>query len=261
MTKFKLVTLALLIGALAGVGFVLNRSPKRQTEKVVEVPTIKDISVTSLPPVLEDVEVKRIVAQPGQVLFFNVPVDFQSVNHAINFLEDVSNAGIHDTVYIVLDSPGGSVIDGANLISYMKASTLTIKTICWGLCASMAAQIHQAGSERMMTEKSILMFHPASSRVGGTIEQMLNQLSTIKRYVDRLDAEVAARSGIPYEIFKQMIVSELWIEAIDAKDIGLTDSLAYIYVDSSKDSGLALNLKTKMGHKGVNNAKGVRDIK
>lgn len=261
MTKFKLSTLALVVGTLLGSTLVLKLTPQRQTEEVFEVPTVKSIKEPSLPPTLEKVKVKRINAAPDQVLFFNVPVTFESVTITLAFLEQVANEGVHDTVYIVLDSPGGSVIDGANLISYMKSSKLKIKTLCWGLCASMAAQIHQAGTERLMTEKAILMFHPASSRAGGTIEEMLNQLTTIKKYVDRLDAEVAARAGIPYEVFKQMVVSELWVEAVDAKEIGLTDNLAYIYLKESSNSEFGLDLKKKMKHDKVNNVKGVRDIK
>jgi len=262
MTKFKTIAIGLVFGVLLGsLGVLLTENKPQVQEEIIEVPTVKDISMPSLPPKTESVKVTRINANPEQVLFFNVPVTFESVLITIDFLEQISNEGVYDTVYLVLDSPGGSVIDGANLISYMKTSKLKINTICWGLCASMAAQIHQAGHKRLMTEKSILMFHPASSRAQGTLEEMLNQLGTIKKYVDRLDAEVAARAGIPYEVFKQLVVSELWVEAVDAKSMGLTDQLAYIFVKASTGNETALDLKKKMNYNKVNNAKGVRDIK
>jgi ATP-dependent protease ClpP protease subunit len=125
----------------------------------------------------------------------------------------------------------------------------------------MAAQIHQAGKVRLMTEKSLLMFHPASSRVQGTLEEMLSQLNAIKIYVDRLDAEVAARAGIKYDDFKRLVVSELWIEGVDALDLGLTDGLAFIFVKQSFGSEIVFNLRQKLGDKTTNDVKGIRDLK
>lgn len=249
-----------LIGAaIAGITFkILDKTP---IQEEIMTPSVKDVATSDVVPSLEPVKITRIEVEPDQLIYFNVQVTYETVGMVINRLEQLSDLGI-ERVIIALDSPGGSVIDGATLISYMKASKMKIDTICLGLCASMAAQIHQAGKTRYMTEKSILMFHPASSRVEGSLEEMLSQLSTIKVYVDRLDAEVAARAGIRYETFKQLVVSELWVEGADALELGLTDKLAFVFTKSSFSEKVStFDLKKQLGDKSVNNVKGIRDLK
>ena len=259
LSTLKNIATGSLVGVLVGLVMfkVLDKTPKVED---VPTPTVKEFSKSDVAPSLDSITVKRIEVDPTQVIVFNTQVSYEAVNLTIARLEELTALGFKQA-YIILDSPGGSVIDGANLISYMKSSKMRIDTVCQGICASMAAQIHQAGKTRYMTDKSILMFHPAASRVGGTIEEMLSQLNTIKKYVDRLDAEVAARAGIKYETFKQMLVSELWVESVDAVEMGLADKIAYVFIKADTGSDLVqFDLKKKTKSTKVNNAKGLRDL-
>jgi ATP-dependent Clp protease, protease subunit len=259
MNLLKTVLIGLITGGLTGIVVYRLTSTTPVVEQLT-TPSVKELPTGNTVPELKSVKVRKIEVLPEQVIMFNAQVSFNSVQATIDQLEALSARGIKE-VYIVLDSPGGSVIDGATLISYMKSSDMKINTLCQGVCASMAAQIHQVGKVRLMTEKSILMFHPASSGVRGTLEEMISQLNTIKLYVDRLDAEVAARAGIKYEDFKKLVVSELWIEGVDAIDMGLTDGLAFIFVKQSFGSEVVFNLRQKLGETKVNDVKGVRDLK
>jgi ATP-dependent Clp protease protease subunit len=257
LKKISNLLLIIFIGVIAGAGtfFFLKKTPK---EENIQTPTVKEFIENDVVPSLDKLEVTRIEVDPEQIILFNTQVNYQSVSMTIDRLNELEAKG-YNHVYIVLDSPGGSVIDGANLIAYMKASKMRIDTVCQGICASMAAQIHQVGKKRYMTDKSILMFHPAATRIGGKIEEMLNQLITIKKYVDRLDAEVAARAGIRYETFKQMLVSELWVESVDAIEMGLADEIAYLF-NKPGTNPLIFNLKKATNSDEVNNANGLRDL-
>jgi ATP-dependent Clp protease protease subunit len=257
-------TLNLIIGVLLGtvIGVIaFSLKNKTPNEEIINTPTVKEFVQNNTPPSLNKLEVKRIELDPNQVIMFNTQVDYQSVSLTISRLDELTAQG-YNHVYIVLDSPGGSVIDGANLIAYMKASKIRIDTVCQGICASMAAQIHQAGKKRYMTDKSILMFHPAALRMGGKVEEMLNQIITIKKYVDRLDAEVAARAGIKYEVFKQMIVSELWVESVDAVEMGFADKIVYLFnKPNTKPLTFSFNLKKATNSNKINNVNGLRDLR
>ena len=150
---------------------------------------------------------------------------------------------------------------GAELVSYIKSSGMTINTVCNGICASMAAQLHQSGKKRFMAEKSLLMFHPASGGVRGTLEQMLSQLKTIKLYVDRMDQEAVSRSKITYEEFRSLVADEIWLEGVDAIRLGFSDELVLLLTKSNGDGEIFYNLRNKVGGKPtVNNLKGVRSI-
>ena len=158
------------------------------------------------------------------VLFFNVPVVTESVDAAIGLLSQMSG----DTIYLVLDSPGGSVVDGARLINYIKYSGKNIVTVCDNMCASMAFQIFQVGKKRLMTDKAIIMAHPASGGSQGTLENMYEIIKMFKLYVDRLDAEVAARAGIDYKEFKFLVANNIWVETPEALKMNLADGVVYL---------------------------------
>lgn len=142
-------------------------------------------------------------------------VDAISVPLTINSLEKLRKGGA-TKVFLLINSPGGSVLDGVKLTSYIESAPFEIDTVCIGLCASMAAHIHQVGKHRLMTPKSILMFHPASGGLQGNMEQMNNQLQMFRRYMDRLDAAIALRSKQDFGKFKERLSQEYWIETEDA---------------------------------------------
>lgn len=185
---------------------------------------------TSLKQTTYNVESMKVSAD--SVILFNVAVVEESVEAAISLIRETSG----NTVYLVLDSPGGSVLAGARLLEYIKHSGKNVITVCDNLCASMAFQIFEAGSRRLMTEKAILMAHPASGGAQGTIENMFELIKMYKSYVDRMDADVAKRSGIEYSKFKALVADNIWAETPEALALGLADGVVHLDVKSSLTS-------------------------
>jgi ATP-dependent protease ClpP protease subunit len=95
----------------------------------------------------------------------------------------------------------------------------------------MAAIIHGYGTKRFMVERSILMHHPASGGVRGTLEEMQSRLGTIQRYVDKMSANIAKRSGLSLQEFKSKVVSEMWLDAEDAVASKFAEGLVTVNVD------------------------------
>ena len=173
--------------------------------------------------------VHRLQINPKRVLVIT-----GEVNSSIKSLIIRSNILDQDEVspiYIIIDSPGGSVLDGSAFISALKVLKSPVYTICTGMCASVAAVIHQEGSKRFMTESSILMFHPASSETQGTLELMQNELTLFKTIVHRLEHRVSSRWKISLDEYKQLSQNELWLTSWDALDRGVTDDIVYLNVD------------------------------
>lgn len=131
-------------------------------------------------------------------------------------------------ITVVINSPGGSVIDGAEIISAMEAAKGPVNTLCVQLCASMAAIIHSYGTHRLMINHSLVMYHPASGGLQGEVDKMSSRLGTLKRYIDKLDANVARRSHISLEEFRQLYEVELWLDAEDAVQRGFADSVVFV---------------------------------
>ena len=86
-----------------------------------------------------------------------------------------------EPMYVFIDSPGGSVLSGAQIISAIQAAKGPVNTLCVGICASMAAMIHQFGTNRLVLDRSFLMFHPASGGAEGEVDKMYSRLTTIRQ--------------------------------------------------------------------------------
>lgn len=129
---------------------------------------------------------------------------------------------------VIINSPGGSVVDGAEIISAMEAAKGPVNTLCVELCASMAAMIHQYGTNRLMINRALVMFHPASGGLEGEVDKMSSRLGTLKRYIGKMEANVAKRAKISYDEYKRLSGVELWLDAEDAVNQGFADSIVFV---------------------------------
>lgn len=133
-----------------------------------------------------------------------------------------------EDVYLLIDSPGGSVITGGAIISAMEASPVPVHTVCLQLCASMGAMIHQYGAKRYTVNRSLLMFHDAAGGFQGPFQQVVSRVNMINRYVNKMFAHVAKRTGQQYKDFMLKIGPEIWVDGEDAVAQKYSDGLINI---------------------------------
>lgn len=135
---------------------------------------------------------------------------------------------LNKTLWLLIDSPGGSVIDGAGIITEIENTTATINTVCLKLCASMAFIIHQYGKNRYNLNRSILMAHNAHGRVEGDIPNMMNLLTTIQKYINKMNTYIALRANMELKEYENLISNDFWIDAEDAFHTNFSDGLVSI---------------------------------
>lgn len=134
-----------------------------------------------------------------------------------------------EPITIIINSPGGSVIDGAAIISAMEAAKGPVNTVCTQMCASMAAMIFSYGTERMMLNRSLLMEHPASiGGVSGELDKAYSRLAVLKRYIRKMEEYTAKRAKMTYEQYKLETGVELWLDAEDAINRGFADRIVFV---------------------------------
>lgn len=114
-------------------------------------------------------------------------------------------------IYIVLDSPGGSIDAGLSFIEYAK-TIANVHTVSL-FAASMASGIVQAlPGKRYGTETSLLMFHRAKGGfqgqfADGEVESKLNMATKV---VGLLEQKNADRMKMSLQAYKQAVTNELW---------------------------------------------------
>lgn len=226
----KLLILGGVVLALGSA--VLGLKLKTQTGSIKEIPTLSS-PVTPLVNNNKTIKkIKTINLDPERTILILGEVGNNALNAAqtIKELEDQSN----DPIYLILDSPGGSVIDGNVLVSAIESSSAPVYTVCHRICASMAAVIHQYGKQRMMIDRSVLMFHQASASSQGTIDEMKSMTDFLYNYIEKTERFIANRAGMPYEQYKLSNMQNIWIDSEDATQKKFNDQIISINIQSSQ---------------------------
>lgn len=231
-----MVALTLAAVFFSGVFILADKSAEKLAPKTVQA--IPEVPVKQSTPVVKagkNIKRLKVTADNTILIFDEIGANSASIANKIIALSNSS-----EPILVLINSPGGSVLDGGLIVSAIEASKAPVYTVCMQLCASMAAHIHQAGNKRYMIDRSILMFHPASGGVQGTTYQMEARLSTLKRYVNKMNATAASKSGIALDKFLQMQAGELWLDAEDSLSMKLADGLVTLDL-SSIDTGMFSN--------------------
>lgn len=126
-----------------------------------------------------------------RVLRFGNMVNTATVDQAIRRLtrwhrEDEGEAGAYE---IIFTSPGGNIIDGLrfyDFIQEIRHAGHHVTTGTYGMAASMAGVLLQAGDVRYSSGNAWLMIHRASFGAQGSMDDMEDQVALVKRMEDRL---------------------------------------------------------------------------
>jgi len=155
---------------------------------------------------------ERIVMVQGQV----EPAMAGVIIAQLKYLEQ---ADPDKEIKMIINSPGGSVIDGFAIIDVMENLQNEITTIGIGLQASMGSHILAAGDHRMMAEKANLMIHGAATRQEGKVTKLHNDLNFSDRLVEEGFANYIRHVGLTAD-FWSLCDDESWFTAKQAKEIG-----------------------------------------
>lgn len=170
----------------------------------------------------------NLILPPDRTAFLRGRVDESSARPLIKQLQDFA-AISNKPIYLLINSPGGSVVDGMEIVNTMRAikTLLGIRITCVieSEAFSMAAIIQAFCSQTYAQQNSAIMFHQAKYSVQGETAQVLSRVLFITEYLEQINAEVAAQMGIDPAEYRQRILVEWWMTANTAASIGLVDGI------------------------------------
>jgi ATP-dependent protease ClpP protease subunit len=175
-------------------------------------------------------EPKIIELNKQNLITLRGEIDEQLTSEIIGKINKFSN----NQVYLYITSPGGSVIDGLQIIDQLQTLThRNIKLSCIAdFAASMAFVIFQSCPSRYITTSSILMQHQMSLKLKGNLENINTYLEFIKDIDTDLDELQANKLKIPIDDFKKKINNDWWMNYKLIIKSNAADSLAIVVCNS-----------------------------
>ena len=130
-------------------------------------------------------------------------------------------------IHLYINSPGGSVTAGLAIYDTMQYIKCDVSTICIGLAASMGAFLLAGGTKgkRMALPNAEIMIHQPSGGARGQATEIQIAAENILKTKKKLNEMLAANTGKPIEVIAQDTERDHFMDAQEALDYGLIDSI------------------------------------
>jgi len=130
-----------------------------------------------------------------------------------------------DHIYLVLDTPGGSVDAGLALISMAQGLPQKIHTITLS-SYSMGFHIVQSLGQRLILPNGSMMSHRVKGGIQGELPgSAITRLNFIMKQIDEEDAKIAKRVKMSTEAYRALIQDEYWVSGSRAVDANMADEV------------------------------------
>lgn len=163
-------------------------------------------------------------------IVFNAVVDDISVAKAQQELINMSHSlAPSDKIYLVLNTPGGSVDAGNLLIDTARSLPQEVKTITI-FAASMGFHIVENLGERLVMPSSTLMSHRVTiGGIGGQVPgEAVTRMNFIIRESREMDAVIAKRVGMDLDAYEDLIRNEYWVKGEDSIQDRMADKIVKV---------------------------------
>ena len=130
-------------------------------------------------------------------------------------------------IHLYINSPGGSVTAGLAIYDTMQYIKCDVATYCMGMAASMGSFLLSGGKKgkRFAMPNSEIMIHQPSGGARGQATEIQIVAENILKTKKKLNEMLAANTGKPIEVIAQDTERDHFMDAQEALDYGLIDSI------------------------------------
>lgn len=165
-----------------------------------------------------------------RIIFLGSEIDDIVANSIVAQLLLLDQKDSKRDIYLYINSPGGSVVDGLAIYDTMQFVRPDVVTVCVGEAASMASVLLAAGAKdkRQVLPNSRVMIHQISSTFGNTPIKLSDQEIDLKetiRLENRINEILAYHTGKTAKQIKKDGKEDYWFSPEEAKAYGLVDQI------------------------------------
>lgn len=162
-----------------------------------------------------------------RILFLGSEINSDVANILTAQMLWLSQQGSSD-IQLYVNSPGGSVYDGMQIIDTMNFVDCDIATTCLGCAASMGAVIFSNGTKgkRSIIEHGRFMIHQP---IGGTGHSQASDIEIISKQINKLKMELyeilSNNSNLSIEEIEKKSDRDCWMTSKECLDMGFADKI------------------------------------
>lgn len=172
--------------------------------------------------------IKNINLTTENSVTLRTQVNDSSVNAIISEIADIDKKlDPGAPIYLILDTPGGSIISGNVLIEFLKGLKREVKTISIR-AMSMGFMIQQAAGERLVLASSMLMSHPAATGCQGNVYELRTCLNVLDALYKNLNEIASKRMGMNIDDYIKLIEHDKYFIGQDMFFYNAADRLVTI---------------------------------
>jgi ATP-dependent Clp protease protease subunit len=168
-------------------------------------------------------------------LVISTAIDMELAEKTMKYIWYLEALDKKAPVYVIINSPGGSIDAGFAIWDQLKIASFPITTIVTGLAASMGSVLSLAApkGKRLATPMSRFMIHQPA--LGGVVEGQATDLEIQAREIlktkERIVQLYCDATGKKKDQIEKAIDRDMWMTATEAKEFGLIDEIITAFPD------------------------------
>ncbi len=133
----------------------------------------------------------------------------------------------HEDISLYINSPGGSVTSGLAIYDTMNFIKSNVSTICYGICASMAALLLSSGKKgkRYILPNADVMIHQVLGRSEGQASDIKIATDRILDLKNRLNTILSKNTNKHIKTIEKDTDRDNYLNANEALEYGLVDKI------------------------------------
>lgn len=161
----------------------------------------------------------------ARIIYLGTPVDDDVSNAVVSQLLYLAWDNPDEDIYLYINSPGGSVLDGMAIYDTMQLIKPDVATICIGKAASMGAVLLSGGTKgkRYCTANSTVLIHQVMGGIQGSASDIEITAQEILRLRQRLNTILSDNCNQPFDKISRDSDRDYWMDAETAVEYGIVD--------------------------------------
>ena len=162
----------------------------------------------------------------NRIIFINGEIDDTLSNLVVAQLLYLDSLN-HEDISLYINSPGGSVTSGLAIYDTMNFIKSNVSTICYGICASMAALLLSSGhkGKRYILPNADVMIHQVLGRSEGQASDVKIATDRILDLKNRLNTILSKNTNKHIKTIEKDTDRDNYLNANEALEYGLVDKI------------------------------------